>query len=157
MIRQIHTFGGNDWLVARILDGFEGEDWWARPQGMNSAIWLLGHLHMERKQLGRILGGDFPEDERDGLFGSGTDPEDLPRDLDVPALRTAWHETHARFVDHLESLDAAALEAPIEGQIPFGPPTRLGALQFMLFHETYHVGQLGAIRKMLGKPSWMRG
>ena len=52
-------------------------------------------------------------------------------------------------------MDAAALEEPIEEAFPSSPKTRLGALQFLLLHECYHVGQLGALRVILGKGSWM--
>ena len=36
------------------------------------------------------------------------------------------------------------------------PKTRLGALQFLLMHEGYHIGQLGALRVMAGKGSWLK-
>lgn len=155
MIRQIHTFQGSDWLIQRILAGFDGEDWRARPNGMNHALWLLGHLLMERKTLGQILGGDFELDERDKLFSPGTDPDDVEQGIDGGDVLAAWKETHERFVKHLEGLDATSLAEEIDFQPPMGPSTRLGALQFLLLHENYHVGQLGALRKMLGKPSWM--
>lgn len=159
MIRQIHIWSFNDWVLGRILDGFTDEEWWTRPGGTNPAIWILGHILMERKVLGKILGADLASDlapdATDRLFEPGTKPDDLPRDLDGRALVEAFHATHRRFVEHLEGLDEAALEQSMDPLFPTVPPTRLGALQFLLMHESYHIGQLSTLRMMLGRTSWM--
>jgi uncharacterized damage-inducible protein DinB len=157
MIRQVHTWGTSAWLVGRILDGFEGDDWRAGPMGTNPALWLLGHLVVERQMLGRVLGMELPDEGDAALFGPGAKPADLPDDLEGEVLLARFHEIHERFVEQLEGMDEDALQEPIEEEFPSSPKTRLGALQFMLLHESYHVGQLGTLRVMLGKGSWMKG
>jgi uncharacterized damage-inducible protein DinB len=155
MIRMMNAWNVNAWVVGRILDGFEGEDWRGRPSGANPAIWLLGHILMERKLLCRELGMDEPPVERDALFAPGTRPEDVPAEIGGEQLAAEFEALHGRLIGHLESMRAEDLEAPVETDYPEMPKTRLGALQFLFLHESYHVGQLGSLRVMLGKESWL--
>ncbi|MHC4472378.1 MAG: DinB family protein [Planctomycetota bacterium] len=156
MIRMVNAWNINDWLVGQILDGFEGEDWWKRPEGSNPAVWILGHVLLERKHLYRELGADVEGGESDTLFARGAKPEDLPSDLSPGALVEEFHSVHGRFVAHLSEMSEADLEVAVESEYPEMPKTRLGALQFLFLHETYHVGQLGTLRVMLGKEPWLQ-
>ena len=39
-----------------------------------------------------------------------------------------------------------------EGKFPIKQPGVLGALAFLALHDSYHLGQLGYLRKVLGHP-----
>lgn len=93
---------------------------------------------------------------QDRLFDVGTDPDQVPDDVDGPALLAEFQALHGRFLEHLDGMSAEDLAAKTEMQFPESPQTRLGALQFLLMHEGYHMGQLGALRVMTGKGSWMK-
>ena len=155
MIRMMNAWGVQDWLTGAVLDDFSGEDWWKSFEGSNPAIWILGHVLGSRRHLAKELGMDVAPGEEDKVFDMGTDPADLPKDLDPAAILEAYHDLNARMMEHLEGIDVATLEEPIDSDYPTMPKTRLGALQFLFLHECYHVGQLSSIRKMLGKPPWM--
>ena len=156
MDKQAHIFNVQSWLVGMTLDDFTAEDWCFRPHGMNHALWILGHLLLERKELGNILGMEEEISDRDHLFEIGTEPEGVPDDLDGAALLEEYQAMHGRFIEHLGQLTEEDLAAETEAQFPETPQTWLGALQFLLMHESYHIGQLGALRVMAGKGSWMK-
>ena len=154
MHTQAHNWDLSAWIIGRALEGFEGDDWRTRPGGMSHALWVLGHILNERRETGRILGGDFPETLRDRLFAQGTSPDDVPAGVDPEDVLRDFGDTHEAFLAFLEGLDDAALEEAVDVEIPRAPNTKLAALQFMLTHESYHVGQLGALRVLLGKGGW---
>lgn len=156
MIRMMGVWNVNAWIVGSALDDFSGDEWRARPSGANPAIWTLGHLLGGRRHVARELGFDVPEVERDRLFDMGTNPEEVPADLDPAALLAEFQEFHGEFLGQLEGMDTAILGEPVMNHYPQQPKTRLGALQFMLMHEAYHCGQLGMLRVQLGKGSWMK-
>jgi uncharacterized damage-inducible protein DinB len=155
MIRMKEIYGVNHWMAGACLDGFAGEDWWTRVSGSNPAIWQLGHILSSRKYVAGILGAEVTESPVDELFGIGTNPDDLPRDLDPAALLEEFNQVHAAMIAHLETMTPEDLEADVTDEFPMMPKTKLGALQFLLMHESYHLGQLGELRVMLGKGSWL--
>ena len=155
MIRMINLWNINMWLVGKCLEGYEGDDWRKRPEGASPAVWILGHILTTRKFLERVLGTGVPHEDWEERFAMGSDPAELPPDTDGGDLLRDFQETHRRFIKHLEGLAASDLEVEVEEEFPESPKTRLGALQFLFLHESYHVGQLGVTRVQLGKGSWM--
>ena len=156
MDKQAHIFRVTAWSLGMTLDDFDRAAWRFQPHGMNHALWILGHVLLERKALGNILGMGEEITERDKLFDVGTKPEDVPDDVEGKALLAEFQAFHARFLEHLEGMTDEDLAVETEMQFPESPQTRLGALQFLLMHESYHVGQLGSLRVMAGKGSWMK-
>ena len=160
MERQAHIFGVQAWTVTMCLDDFEGDEWRFRPHGMSHALWILGHLLLERKALANILGMAEEISARDQLFEAGTDPDDVPAevpaDVNGAALLAEFGALHGRFVAHLDTLTPGDLGTETDVEFPMTPKTRLGALQFLLMHESYHVGQLGALRVMAGKGGFLK-
>jgi uncharacterized damage-inducible protein DinB len=51
-----------------------------------------------------------------------------------------------------EELTDADLAAKAPFQFPVDDDTILGVIAFMAMHESYHIGQLSAIRRQLGLP-----
>ena len=48
---------------------------------------------------------------------------------------------------------AEQLTRPNVHRFPLGDSTELGLLAFLVQHDSYHVGQMGFIRRQLGKPA----
>jgi uncharacterized damage-inducible protein DinB len=51
-----------------------------------------------------------------------------------------------------ESLTPEQLVKPLGRTLPDGSDTTEGALRFLAWHEAYHFGQLGMLRRLAGKP-----
>ncbi len=77
-------------------------------------------------------------------------PADAPS---PPALLQALDATGAAIHAALEQASEAQLSAPSPVQLPAVEPTVRGAVAFFGYHEGYHVGQMGYLRKWLGHPS----
>ncbi len=130
----------------------------APPGGGNCLNWVLGHLVVARNGLLKGLGLDpVWEEERAERYSRGSDPitaEDaLPLD-EILAEFAASQETLVEAVNALtdEDLDAASPIKYLKGE----DETIGTMLTTFLFHESYHVGQTGLLRRIAGKEGAIR-
>jgi uncharacterized damage-inducible protein DinB len=115
-----------------------------------SIAWTIGHLcHYKLAALGLI---DQP---RDNAFQArfehtpATDGADYPP---LAELAAAFSQLTADLCTALETA-SAKLEAPMPGAGPHEEKTVLDSVLFFAWHEAYHLGSIGAIRKELGRPA----
>lgn len=144
-------------LVIRAVRGVDAESLMKRPgDRSNSLIWIAGHLtHTRGLMLGLL--GEPRELPWGDLFRTGSalvEPQRYPSGEDVLA---AWDETSHRLTRRLDELTESELDAPPSGRVPSTDGTLSGTIAFFAFHEAYHVGQLGYVRKWLGLSALVEG
>ncbi len=136
-------------VVDRLAAGMEEADWRHR-EGGNPARWILAHLIASKRGLLRALGAGSPPEAWEALAGrGGSAAAELP---DALALLPAWHADNAALVTRLEDLNSAAAAAPSPRPMPDGSATIGAMARFLQFHEAYHLGQIGLLRRQCGKP-----
>jgi len=143
-----------------LLADLAPEDWFWTPENYPTHIgWQVGHLAMSEygltlfQQRGRnreidagLMSGKFRK-----LFMRGTEPsldfENHPTPEEILDVLGKVHEQMRR---EIATYDGDALDEPL------GPPTsayatRYGALLFAGDHEMIHAGQIGMLRRLMGK------
>jgi hypothetical protein len=143
------------WLHAWARDFAESE---AREGGAgrpNPIAWHLGHLATVEDDVHRLFaGGDrhVPESLR-AACGSGCPPPTAAtRDPSLAELWALLEATHARLLALVQRSSDADFDRPPREENRFF--TSLGqAVYEAALHENYHVGEIGALRKALGKKS----
>ena len=63
----------------------------------------------------------------------------------------SWQALSIELIGALGSASAAQVEAPMPGAGPHDEKKILDTLLFFAWHEAYHLGAMGAIRKDLGR------
>lgn len=124
-----------------------------RPAG-NSLNWVVGHLvwvyELTLPSLGEepVLGVDALK-----RYARGTAPlSDAAEALDLGDLMAAWDEASRRVDAGLLRLTAAALDGPATDSRGAGPDgTVRSRLSRIFFHQAYHAGQLGMLRRLIGR------
>ena len=134
-------------------DGFTPADWDApaSAKGGNAARWILAHVTHYRRRFCRQMGDEVPEDswERTVARGSKTaSVETLPAPAD---LRAAFRAAGEAIAKRLNALTEAQARADLGETYPDGGRTVADAAHFLHFHETYHLGQIGLIRRLRGR------
>lgn len=141
----------NDRFLDMLVEGFDEKDWHRRAGPGNHSQWLLGHLASTRRWALREFGQPGAEEQPwEKHFGMGAAPTPQSDDIPPAMLREAFlknGEALRRFLAACTAEQAAAPARPF----PDGSKTVGGAAHFLHFHETYHFGQIGLLRRMCGK------
>lgn len=131
----------------RALEDIQEEDAALRlTEETNPINWLTGHIVSCRYMLANMIGLQVAEPFPD-LFGKlkGFDP-----DAEYPSLvnlQRHWPEISSQLLEQLKALSPEALQKEAFGG------KLLDIILFFAYHEAYHIGQLGLLRKGLGYPA----
>ena len=135
-----------------LVRGFSEEDWLRPPaEGLSNALWLLGHLAWARLTLLRRLGEDLPEESWENHFSIGSRGQGSP-EISADEFMDKLTLLGRLLVDRIELMGEEDLDRLLEKPMPDGADTVAGLVRFMCFHESYHLGQLGLLRRLNGKP-----
>jgi len=121
------------------------------PQ-VNSMAFIAAHLIDTRHELLGMLGGSGDNPVRAHL----ADARGIDDVIDLPALSdllSAWEQVASAIEQQIAQLNDAALDAPSGQRFPGGDPSTLGALAFLVQHDSYHIGQLAMLRRVHGLPA----
>lgn len=123
---------------------------WRQGEG-SSILFLLGHLLSSRVGL-LIRFGAAEENPYAELFGANAGAQDADAYPAITELAGDWDKVADRFESMLDGLTEDQVLAGAEG-FPIPDQTARGALMFLAWHESYHVGQLGLMLTEMGHPS----
>lgn len=143
-----------------LLEGLTQEDWFWTPPGefKTHIAWQVGHLAMAQyglvlfRQRGRqpvdteLMTSSFRKRFSKGSLPN-PDPEKNPS---TDEILQVFNRVFEQSQKELSTFDEELLDDPID------PPhaafaTRYGALLFAADHEMLHAGQIGLLRRLMGK------
>jgi uncharacterized damage-inducible protein DinB len=150
----VRQFQFNEMTLTRLLADVSHEESLRVPElGGNSINWTVGHILVARSKLLGILGADVDwQGEMTALYGQESGP-----------LRAAVAKKLPDLVERLESTMGLLAEAIAKASSTLNDPCdilphvksggtvgdRIGSY---VCHEAYHAGQIGMLRRLLGKP-----
>lgn len=123
--------------------------------GASCMNWVAGHLCRARAQLVQMLGQESPFPPEDfAMYHGGTQvPFNTERAIPFDDLIERFNAFEKPIQTGLQSFtpEQAAEKAPFS---PTGNPDETvgSLLATFAFHEAYHVGQAGVLRRVVGKP-----
>jgi len=139
----------NTALLDRVLRDFNEDKIHAHPIGKaNPAHWILGHITASRFAIARMIGLEMKVAWED-KFGQDVTVEDAGQYPSTKEVRAAFTEVSEAMRERFEELTAEDLAGDVAWQPPGMDKTVRGALNFLAFHESYHLGQIGYIRKLV--------
>jgi uncharacterized damage-inducible protein DinB len=120
-------------------------------EGTNSIAFMVAHLTDSRHFIASLLDAPLPNPFAAALAGARSEAEvaALPA---LSALTEGWERVSAHLAVQIERLDTPTLARAATERYPGGDGTLLGALTFLVQHDTYHLGQLALLRRQLGYP-----
>lgn len=142
-------------VVRLNVDGLTQEESLIQPRpGGNCLNWVVGHLLCIYQRVLPML-EQKPVMEAGALkrYDRGSPPiKDAGEAMEFLELMTAWDETAERIDAGLAGLTPEVLDAPAPFS-PSGDPneTVRSLLALVSFHQAYHAGQTGLLRRIAGK------
>jgi uncharacterized damage-inducible protein DinB len=142
----------NTELLLNCLDGLDDATANRRmTSATNSMAFLVAHLTDTRYYIASLVGA--PIENPLGFLANARCLDDIAELPPVSFLVDAWERVSAHLAVEIERLDTPRLRAAITERFPAGDGTLLGALAFLVQHDTYHLGQLALLRRQLGLPA----
>jgi uncharacterized damage-inducible protein DinB len=142
-------------FLKKNVEGLTDEEWLRRPEGAaNHILWIVGHLCWVRSFILKQLGEEWSKPWF-AHFGRGSKLDDSAAYPTPEEARLAWDESSARLNATLESVSDDALAAPAIQGPPSADGKMSGVINFLAYHETYHIGQISYLRSWLGHPGVM--
>jgi hypothetical protein len=144
----------NHFVLQKNLDGLSHADSLVQPQpGGNCINWVLGHILANRNSILRLLGASaILSDDQTKPYMRGAAPlaTDGAGAIQLEALVEALNTSQETVATKLAQLTPEAFAKPVEG--PTGGEDTVGsALAKLQFHEAYHAGQVGILRRLTGR------
>ena len=143
-----------------LLADLEPGDWFRMPsEGVTHIAWQVGHLAMAEfrlclERLRNLQPGDWDLISKDDLrrFAKGTTPDpDASAYPSGEEILATLNRVHAAVLEEVPQYTGDDLHEPLKNPHPIFK-TKLGALEFCSKHEMLHAGQIGLLRRLLGKP-----
>jgi uncharacterized damage-inducible protein DinB len=143
-----HMFGLNHYVIGVNARDLSHQESLAEPQpGGNCANWVLGHIVATRGAVLSLVGEqpvwDAATTDR---YKRGSKPITPQTAKPMPEILEALDRSQERLVAGLSRLKSEDLAKPA------GDETVGKQLATLQFHEAYHAGQLGLLRRIAGKP-----
>ncbi len=150
-------FNYTHWVFTRTLDGVEHADSLVQPAPAGNCLnWVAGHIVASRMGTLELLGRESiwsPEWRARYKRGAAavTDGADA---ADLADILRVFAESQLLVTSALPELTHERLEAPAPFSPSDDPDETVGSLLAgLVFHESYHCGQLGVLRRLLGMES----
>jgi uncharacterized damage-inducible protein DinB len=145
-------FATNQRLLERALGDLSDHDFRRRAtEHTNSTAWVVGHILQTRASMLARL-SDPLDTGWGAMFARGAEPPDASAYPDQEAMLAMSHRVAEQLTVRLLALTADELAADAQGSPLPGVTIVAEQLGFFALHDSYHVGQLGFIRKALGHP-----
>ncbi len=151
----IQHFSFCQFTVMKNLAEVTDEDSLIAPDpGGNCANWILGHIVWGRGLAHKLIGAEPPMPDKEvEMYRRGGDPIEKGTDvLYVDQLLAAFLSSQEVLKVALTGMTDEQFAAPKpEGMDSPGGDSIGEQLAALAFHEAYHAGQLGVIRRIMGK------
>ncbi len=133
--------------LVRCLTGVSAEDAIRRLPPMNSISWIVGHLADQENRYWNLLGQGRPlATGLNALVGHGRPASTPP----LSEMRTAWEQVTAAADPYLDTLTSAKLEMYMSWRDRPLDESIGTMLLRVIYHYWYHIGEISAIRQLLG-------
>jgi len=140
--------------VERNCAGVTHEESLVHPEtGGNTMNWVVGHLVCVYNNVLPLLGqAPVMLTEKIKRYDRGSKPLPKEEALDFSELLSALHES----VDRWDAGLATATHGTLDRKAPFSPfkdpnETVRSLIGFLMYHQSYHSGQTGVLRRVIGK------
>lgn len=166
-IRQYQLL--TDWFLSSTEDIDDNDGHISINDRTNSLEWITGHLIIRRYSNIKLLEGEAEPYPEMSKFIDATllpprntvafDPN--TKYLSLSVHRQIWINYSDLFIGMLQNADEHVLNKDVPFTVLTGGHTVIDVLNFLILHETYHIGQISLFRKALGyKPmllGWRQG
>jgi uncharacterized damage-inducible protein DinB len=126
-------------------------------ENLNPVKWVAGHLADARMTIFGIVSCNPINEHYKKLFGKGTSNEISDAFPTIEQIKTDWKTISTDLKMALQNISEEKLlsKPPFQTSIP--DETLSGLIAYFAMHESFHIGQLSILIKLLGKEAMTMG
>lgn len=145
-----NIFKANTDIVSKAVADVATEDWLRKPGAdSNHLMWVMGHLVVHRGMTLKLLGGQW-DAAWAPLFARGAERAADDEYPSADELKNAWQQVSTDLVTAVRNAPADLLNNDTAKGMPSFDGKLGGTVALLAFHDAYHAGQIGYLRKWLG-------
>lgn len=150
----ISSFGFSEFVARVNTDGIDNDTSLFQPQpGGNCPNWVMGHLTFTRGSMLEMLGATPPwPADKYARYHRGSDPLTGPGEaIDFKEIVADFLASQQPLNEALQSASSEQLKQPFPNNPVSDPDATVGSMVIAnAFHEAYHLGQMGILRRLIG-------
>ncbi|MEO7041385.1 MAG: DinB family protein [Gemmatimonadaceae bacterium] len=163
-LREVELLRQQAGMVRQVLhmntEGITQAESLIQPQAAGNCMnWVVGHLLAIYHHVLPLLGQEpvLPVAQL-SRYDRGSAPiQDMSESLDINDMLKAWDETCARIDAGFAVLTRDQLDSPAPMSPTNNPKETIGSLLgTVCWHQAYHAGQAGLLRRLAGKEGAIR-
>lgn len=137
----LNVFKFNHRTLNRNIEGITHEDSVISPVNGAACInWVIGHIVLCRDEIHQLIGlPGFCDKSYNDQYDQGTDGNHPDNPIPLNDMLKLYEDSQMILNNEIEKLDLS------------DDLKKLERLTFYAFHEGYHMGQIGILRRIIGK------
>lgn len=142
-------FGANFHVIQVNTNGISHEESLVQPKPAGNCMnWVLGHVVAYRTDVLRLVGQQPVWNEHDAaVYLRGSEPlADAAKARPLPQILEDFARSQETLIQGLRALTPEDLQRDELGE----------KITWLHFHEAYHAGQIGLLRRLVGKEGMIR-
>ena len=150
-------FWHNGWMLRNAVADLKPDHETFSLEKSNSYNRIIGHIVVSRQGLCETIGIDAPDPDW-GDFGAFRLAAQFDEDCECPPVQemmAAFKEISEAMIEGLRAMSLEDLRKPSPMPVPGEDPDVMDLVAFFAMHESYHIGQLGLLARVMGRDSVM--
>lgn len=145
------------WLINALQNISDEESNIQFAENLNPIKWVAGHLTDARMTIFGIVSGNPINENYKKHFGKGTSNKLDDTYPTIEQIKVDWLYISYELKNILQNLSEEKLlsKPPFQTSIP--DETLLGLIAYFAIHESFHIGQISVLRKLIGKQAMSMG
>lgn len=138
-----------NWFLNELVNISDEQSNKQVADNLNPTKWVAGHILNTRMTLLNLLTGVASDQNFNKMFGKGTSNKIEPSFPTIDEIKLKWGVVSSELTECLRNTSSEKLlsTAPFQTSIP--DKTLHGLITYMASHESYHLGQLSILKRLI--------
>lgn len=138
-----------NWFLNELVNISDEQSNSQVPEKLNPIKWVAGHILNTRMTLLSLLTGVVSDQNFNKMFGKGSPNKIESSFPSIDEIKLKWGVISSELTECLKNTPNEKLLSPPPFQTSIPDKTMHGLITYMASHESYHIGQLSILKKLI--------
>jgi uncharacterized damage-inducible protein DinB len=138
-----------NWFLNELVNISDEQSNKQTTDNLNPTKWVAGHILNTRMTLLSLLTGVASDQNFNKMFGKGSSNKIEPSFPTIDEIKLKWDVVSSKLTECLKNIPSEKLLSPPPFQTSIPDKTLHGLITYMASHESYHIGQLSILKRLI--------